>query len=209
MTRYQRVQEVRKRIEDGALLTDFFFDALLPKKARDLSERHWTPTEIAIRAARLLAEKPTDHILDVGSGAGKFCVLGGLSTPGKFTGVEIRKPFFEIAEGLAEEFDLEKRVRFLNQDLLTIDWKPFTGFYLFNPFYEHIAEPVRMEPAIDFGMQRFEQLVRGVQAHLREAPIGTKIAIFHGFGGGIPVGYRRLLKEAAGPDFLELWERRP
>ena len=205
MTRTQRVKEIRRRIEDGSLLADLFFDQLFSPKVKALSGRHWTSCEIAIRAARLLGEKESDRVLDIGSGAGKFCVIGALSSPAKFFGAEIRKPLYQASLKLREDFDLEKRVEFFEGDALALDWSPYNAFYLFNPFYEHIASTVRMEPALEFGMNKFEQYVRGVQAKLRAAPLGTKVAIFHGFGGGIPQGYRRVLREATGSDFLDLW----
>lgn len=208
MTRTQRIKEIRLRIEDGSLLTDTFFDQLYAPKIRALSSRHWTSCEIAIRAARLLGEKESDRVLDIGSGAGKFCVLGALSSPAQFFGVEIRKPLHDAALKLREEFDLEKRIEFLEGDATALDWSPYNAFFLFNPFYEHIASSIRMEPALEFGMKRFEQYVRGVQSKLRSAPIGTKVAIFHGFGGGIPQGYRRVLREAAASDYLDLWIKR-
>lgn len=205
MTRTQRIKEIRNRIDDGSLLTDSFFDQLLSPKVRELSGRHWTSCEIAIRAARLLGEKASDRVLDIGSGAGKFCVLGALSSPAQFFGVEIRKPLHQAAIKLREEFDLEKRIEFFEGNAVDLDWSSYNAFYMFNPFYEHIASSIRMEPALEFGMNKFEQYVRGVQAKLRRASIGTKVAIFHGFGGGIPQGYRRVLREAAGSDFLDLW----
>lgn len=208
MTRSERLKEIRRRIEDGSLLTDTFFDQLFSPKVRALSGRHWTSCEIAIRAARLLGETESDRVLDIGSGAGKFCVLGALCSPARFDGAEIRKPLHQAALKLREEFDLERRVDFFESDAISLDWSSYNAFYLFNPFYEHIASSIRMEPALEFGMNRFEQYVRGVQAKLRGAPIGTKVAIFHGFGGGIPQGYRRILREAAGSDFLDLWIKR-
>jgi SAM-dependent methyltransferase len=208
MTRTARIKEIRKRIDDGTLLTDAFFDRLFSPKIRALSGRHWTSCEIALRAAGLLVEKESDRILDIGSGAGKFCVLGALSTKAHFVGMEIRAPLIQAAIRLREEFDLEKRIDFIEGDATALDWSGFTGFYMFNPFYEHIASSVRMEPALEFGMTRFEQYVRGVQKRLREAKIGTKVAIFHGFGGGIPQGYRRVLREEAASDFLDLWVKK-
>jgi hypothetical protein len=54
-------------------------------------------------------------------------------------------------------------------------------------------------------MNKLEQSVRTVQNKLREMPSGTKVAILHGFGGGVPQGYRLIRSEDAGGDKLELW----
>jgi len=208
LTRFQRIKEVKRRVEDGQLLTDQFFDQLLSPKFRALSTRHWTPAEVALRAAALLVESASDHILDVGAGVGKVCVLGGLSTRAKFTGAELREPFLKQAEALAEMFDVERNVRFVAEDALTLDWNHFTGFYFYNPFYENISELSRMHPPLDFGMARFEHSVKTVQEKLRTVRPGTKVVIFHGFGGGVPFGFERTIKEPVGPDFLELWIKR-
>ena len=71
--------------------SDADFDALCGSEIRKLSRIHWTPCKVATLAAELLVKSPDDRILDVGSGAGKFCILGALHTPARFVGVEKRK----------------------------------------------------------------------------------------------------------------------
>lgn len=192
----------------GEPLLDTFFDQLFTKSVRDLSVRHWTPAEIAIRAAKLLTEgRGAGAILDVGSGSGKFCVLGALTTEAHFTGIEIRPPLVEAARALAHDFDLESRIEFLATDALEVDWSAYHGFYLYNPFYEHVAESTRQDGTLDFGMHRLEHYVRGVQKKLNDLPSKTRVVVYHGFGGGMALGYKRLRRELAGSDVLELWEK--
>ena len=43
---------------------------------------HWTPVHVARRAAQFLVTGPETRVLDVGSGPGKFCLVGALATQG-------------------------------------------------------------------------------------------------------------------------------
>ena len=71
-------------------LTDEEFDLIFPLEIRRKSATHFTPIKIAKAAAQFLATEPNIRILDVGSGAGKFCFVGALTTNAHFTGVEQR-----------------------------------------------------------------------------------------------------------------------
>ena len=47
--------------------------------------------------------------------------------------------------------------------------------------------------------------VRLVEQVLRDAPIGTRVVTYHGFGGRIPRGYHLVTDERIGTDSLRLW----
>ncbi|MBK9736331.1 MAG: hypothetical protein IPO92_15780 [Saprospiraceae bacterium] len=51
----------------------------------------FTPVDVSILAARYLATNEDSKILDIGSGAGKFCLIGSACSEGTFTGVEQTK----------------------------------------------------------------------------------------------------------------------
>jgi len=76
------------RLLSGAQVADLEFDAIYPQWVRRLSEQHWTPLDVCIRAAELLVTDERSTVLDVGSGAGKFCLIGAASTGATFVGVE-------------------------------------------------------------------------------------------------------------------------
>ena len=71
-------------------LEDSRFDLVYPREIRELSDRHWTPVEVARKAAVFLVREPGTRVLDIGCGPGKFCIVGALATDGRFTGVEQR-----------------------------------------------------------------------------------------------------------------------
>ena len=69
--------------------SDAAFDKLYPVAIRHLSEIHWTPINVARAAAEFLVNgNPNARIVDVGAGAGKFCMVGSYYTGGHFTGIE-------------------------------------------------------------------------------------------------------------------------
>src|SRR5258708_7840111 len=87
----------------GSLSSDGAFDAVYDDGIRALSEQHWTPVAVAERAARLLALAGARRILDVGAGAGKFCIVGALCTGAEFVGVERREGLVRVARRAASD----------------------------------------------------------------------------------------------------------
>src|SRR4051812_35610539 len=99
---------------------------------RELSETHWTPVEVAIRAAEFLADHNKTRILDVGSGCGKFCLVAALSCSGQYIGVEQRPHLVETARKASNELRAT-HVTFIQDNMAELDWSFFDGFYFFNP----------------------------------------------------------------------------
>ena len=190
---------------EGRSLSDAAFDRLYPEWARELSELHWTPVAVARRAVELLAEAPSARVLDVGSGVGKVCLIGALTTRATFVGVEQRKNLVEVSAEVAVRCGAT-RARFLHANMLDLDWSSYDAFYLYNPFYEHIygfeqaiPEPIELLP------ERFAQYVRATYMKLVAARAGTRVVVFNGYGGPMPLGYRLCHKEPAGGHHLEVW----
>src|SRR3954471_20676012 len=95
-------QRALSRHELGA---DDEFDTVYSERVRSHSERHWTPVEVATRAADLLVASAYTRVLDVGSGAGKFCIVGALATRhGRFYGVEQRADLVHAAREAARHY---------------------------------------------------------------------------------------------------------
>jgi cyclopropane fatty-acyl-phospholipid synthase-like methyltransferase len=199
------MRTVFKALEDGRYVPDQEFDRIFPEDIRSLSEIHWTPIEIARRAAGLLVVDATTRVLDVGSGCGKFCLVGSLTTSGQFHGVEQRPHLVQLARSLTEAYGM-KRVVFTESDVRTIDWSRFQSFYLYNPFIENIYDPIGgVDESIALSESRYFEVVRWVQAKIDSLPLGTRVATYHGFGGHMPSGYRLIVQEPCGGDFLRLW----
>ena len=188
-----------------SFLVDRDFDRLLPDDLRAHGEQHFTPVAVARRAARLLVDQPGACILDVGSAVGKFCIVGAEHTDGVFVGVEQRPRLARVATAIASALELPN-VTFHHADLVEIDWTPFDGFYLFNPFVEHLPQfPHPLDQAIDLDPARYLFYVRFVRERLAEAKMGTRVVTYHGFGAPPPEGYVLKADEACGTGRLELW----
>jgi hypothetical protein len=181
------------------------FDWLLPDDLQVHAEHHFTPVGVARRAARLLVDKPGACILDVGAAVGKFCIVGAEHTDGVFVGVEQRPRLARVATAIASALGLPN-VTFHHADLVEIDWTPFDGIYLFNPFAEHLPQfrdPI--DRSIDLCPALYRFYVHFVLERLAEAKTGTRVVTYHGFGAPPPKGYVLKADEACGTGRLALW----
>ena len=61
-------------IRSGTCPSDRLFDRFLPYDLRRVSRQHWTPLVVALRVAEWLDLIGVRQVVDLGSGAGKFCV---------------------------------------------------------------------------------------------------------------------------------------
>jgi SAM-dependent methyltransferase len=188
---------------------DVAFDGVYPDWVRRHSRRHWTPTEVAQRAAELLVTDDSTRVLDVGSGAGKFCIIGALTTRGVFSGIEQRPALVEVARAAANHYGA-RRTNFIHGDITSIDWREFNAFYLFNPFSEDGGSAFEaIDQTIAFSPAQRERYIRFTRVRLEGAPAGTRVATYHGYGGPMPTGFRRIRCEPKGSDFVELWVKEP
>jgi SAM-dependent methyltransferase len=159
--------------------TDRAFDDLVPDELRHLSELHWTPIELAIRATTLLAPRAGTRVLDVGSGIGKMCLVGALSSAATWVGVERFAPLVRASERLARALGIGSRTKFLHGDAFDLDWNGFDALYLYNPF--ELALFTGNESDDDYHVQvaRTEERLRGLR-------FGTRVVTLNGFGGVMP-----------------------
>jgi hypothetical protein len=200
----ERFKEIVEDLRGGRKMTDFRFDQVYPREIRNLSGIHWTPVEVAVRAAELLAESNNTRVLDVGSGCGKFCTVAALSCPGQFIGVEQRPHLIEVAQKVIEDLNV-KNASFIQSNMATLDWSSFDGFYLYNPFYEHKVKSIRIDTTLSYSQDKFVHYVEIVKSKLRQLSLGSRVVTYHGFGGDLPPGYQCVKKEPAGSSYLELW----
>ena len=110
-------------------LDDAIFNDIYPKKIRELAKRHWTPIEVAKLTADYLAFKAGAKVLDIGSGVGKFCMIGATCTKGIFTGVEQRKGLVTLANKIKVQYGI-KNVEFIQANIMEIDFECYQSFYL-------------------------------------------------------------------------------
>jgi SAM-dependent methyltransferase len=196
---------VAAALKSGQLVADRTFDRVYPTELRFVSYQHWTPVDVAVRAAHLLVEAGATRILDVGAGPGKFCITGALTTTATFTGVEQRQQLVEVARAVAFRIGAD-RARFLHADVLRFPFHRFDGFYLYNPFYECLDPAlVRIDDSVPLSPFLYKESVRTTTRKLARLPIGVPVVTYHGLGGDLPAGYSRVHEEIAGDGRLVLW----
>jgi SAM-dependent methyltransferase len=166
------------------------FDALLPVELRRHSERYWSPVAVSILAARWLAPNSA-RVIDIGSGAGKFCVIAALVTGAKVVGIEHRPHLVASARELASRFGVADRVEFVHGDLTDLEVRSSDALYLFNPFEENILERDEwLDTSIELSTSKFHEDLDHLQATLVRLGRGATVATYDGFGSGALEGFR-------------------
>jgi predicted RNA methylase len=198
-------QKLAPTIDVAPLPSDEDFDLVYPDRIRKLSALHWTPVSVAARAATILVQAGATRILDVGSGVGKFCLVGAMVTSARFVGVERRQHLIDIAGTAATKLGIS-RVTFVHASVDQFHFDGFDGVYLYNPFFEQIS---RYLPQVDVSVEQSVKLYRFftdvVSTELSAMARGTAVVTYQGFGGLMPRSYRFVGDEPAGDDLLDLW----
>lgn len=185
-------------------MQDLTFDQVFPAVHRPRSYVHWTPVEVARRAAVLLAPTPDRTVLDVGAGVGKLCLVGASVTGATWYGIERDAEMVRVATAAAARLHLSARTHFLRGDVRSVDWARFDSFYLFNPF----AELLQSGPGDALTRrERYIATIEFVQDQLARAAVGTRVVTYHGFGGDLPPDFDLVHREPARDDALCLWIR--
>jgi SAM-dependent methyltransferase len=174
---------------DQWFTTDTQLHALYPEPIQLLACRHWTPLHITQMVVEFLATHPGVKVLDIGSGAGKFCLAGAYYKPyASFFGVEQRKHLVVHAETAREELGLQN-VHFIHSNITQLDFKQYDHFYFFNSFYENLMTTDRIDDAVTHSPHLFSYYHRELYKKLEQMPEGTRIATFHCLENKMPAGY--------------------
>jgi SAM-dependent methyltransferase len=188
---------------------DAAFDRFLPAELREVSAYYWTPLRVARQAAAWLRDIQVRDVVDVGSGAGKFCVAASLLTRCRFVGLEKRASLAEAARELAETFDVGDRVTFVTGDLASSPVPEADAYYLFNPFGEYAFHSRRFaDPDVSFTVERQAKDVDAARALLSAARPGTFVITLNGIGGPLPESYEQIDVARRLPGTLRLWKKR-
>lgn len=199
------LQWVFRRLRSGATADDAYFDRIYPDWVQDRSRIHWTPLPVVRRAVGLLSsDRPDLRILDVGSGAGKFCLAGAMLSEARFFGIEQRPHFVRLCHQLVHHYRIP-RVSFLYGNMEDLDWSRFDAAYLYNPFQEFKTPYQRIDSSIEVARPFFERYVQAVETKLAQVPPGFGVVTYHGFGGRMPAGFRLVLGEFCFRGPLEYW----
>jgi hypothetical protein len=164
---------------------------------------HWTPVEVAARAAALLASEPGAVLLDVGAGVGKFCIVAAATVDAEVRGVEHRRHFVDVGRSAAETIGVDIRLR--HGTLADENPRNVDGIYLFNPFAENLCSPQdRLDDTVELSETRFWRDIGETEIFLRAVRPGTRLVTYCGWGGPLPDDYALALRERRS-GALELW----
>ena len=200
---------VADRLRAGESVPDAAFDQFMPARLRALALQHWTPLSVSRRIAEWLVELQIRTVVDVGSGAGKFCVAAALAAPHcRFTGVEQRPWLVEAAGELATLFGVEQQVGFVTGRVGELEVPQADAYYLYNPFGENLFDDdSRISDDVELGGVRYQRDVAATARLLASRPSGTYVIKYNGYGGKMPRGYEVVRRDTEFPDLLRLWRR--
>ncbi len=170
--------------------SDQYFDQLYPPTISALASRHWTPLTIAKEAAQFLAVGTNTKILDIGSGVGKFCIIGANFHPNAFfTGIEQRASLTEIAQQVSKQLSI-KNTQFLTGNFTEINLAQYQHFYFYNSFYENLIDNDSIDQTIKQSPDLFNWYNQKLYKQLKKLPAGTRIATFHSSENEMPSTYQ-------------------
>lgn len=193
-----------RSLKEGMPVSDTEFDYIFSKDLRRMSPINWTPVKVAIAAAKMLAKDESCKVLDVGSGAGKFCLIGAATCPGQFFGIEQRLNLLMESQKIQLFYGIEN-LTLMRGNAMEIDWTPYNAFYFFNPFLENITGFNTIGDDFPVEYENYRHYIAITRRKLASLPAGTRVVTYHGFGGDVPSGYNLETKQKIGTSFLKCW----
>ena len=202
-------QRLAAMMRTGSCPNDQSFDRFLPEPLRLVSPEYWTPLTVVKRAADWLEAVGIRTVVDIGSGAGKFCAAGALFGRCRFIGLEQYSSLVRSAVALVDLFDLSDRVSFVAGDLRAVTAPVGDAYYFFNPFGEYwLGADYPTEADADVMGTRWADDIAAAEDLLRSVPAGTWILTYNGFGGRMPAGYELVRVDWKLAGVLRLWRKR-
>jgi len=175
---------------DKWFISDNKFHRLYPLYIQKLASQYWTPLKVAKYAAKFLVPGDGAKVLDIGSGAGKFCLAAAHFTPnGLFYGIEQRKNLLDSA--IKAEYNLDlSNVFFMHGNFTQVDFTKFNHFYFYNSFYENVEGTAKIDNKIEHSLSLYNYYNSYLFTQLEKMPVGTRIATYHSREEIMPDGYR-------------------
>lgn len=173
-------------------IPDEDFDVIYPFEIRELSERHWTSVYVAKVASDFLCNQRSVKVLDIGSGAGKFCfVAAALHPSSEFHGIDIRENLITLSNQLKEEHKVTN-ASFSQQDILKMDLSGYDGIYFFNSFQEKIDPSSAIDHTSEVSVQQYIEYTKHIFNELNKLPRGTKLVTYFSERFCVPNSFRLL-----------------
>ena len=201
-------RRVAEALRAGIIPKEATFDRFLPEELRVVSGQHWTPLVVAKRVAEWFDELHVRTVVDIGSGAGKFCVAAALCSTARYLGIEQRPRLVAAARDLASAFHVDDRVEFAVGALGEIAVPVADAYYLYNPFGENLFGAIaQLDNDIELSDARYDSGVAAVEELLDSAALGTCVVTFNGFGGRFPPRFHQVRVDREMPSMLRLLQK--
>lgn len=182
--------EVALALRSGCDVPDSYFDQCLPEELRRASTGQWTPLDVARRVSEWIGQLGIRTVVDIGAGAGKFCVTSALLSNARFLGIEHRARLVTASRKLAEAFGVSERVAF---EWGVVGRRPIPqadAYYLYNPFGENLAPSAhQFDQEVQLSAERYEQDVEWIRQFLHGVPVGTYVITYNGYGALLPSSF--------------------
>jgi len=180
----------REESVDLVFNNDDAFNKLYPLNIQVKAAKHWTRLEVAKTAADFLAPEKDTHVLDIGSGVGKFCIAAAHHKPKAiFYGVEQRKNLVEYSIESCSRVGLYN-ASFIHANFTQLDLRQFDSFYFYNSFYENISLGQKIDDEVEYSEALYNYYCNYLNKELEKMPAGTRVATFHSLEHEMPASYR-------------------
>lgn len=200
--------QIAEALRGGFCPTDYAFDRFLPYELRVVSRQYWTPLLVARRVADWLDDLGVRTVVDIGSGAGKFCIAAALAGDCYFTGLEQRSGLVAVARTMAGLYGVDDRVHFIEGSLGEITAPVADAYYLYNPFGENLyGELDHLDETVELSAPRYARDVALTEDLLERAPLDTCVLTYNGFGGSMPHDYEQIRVDRHLPSVLRMWRK--
>jgi predicted RNA methylase len=207
-TKYRLHEDIKAALRAGDRITDDDFDQILPENYERIADVQWSSVRVARTIARMLCETPDAHLIDLGCGVGKLCLLLALQTNLKLSGIERRATLIHTARRLADENVGDGRITYIQGDILDLDWDPYDVLYLYNPFMEHKCSRSSenlIDANISLSQDAYANDVERCLEKLCDLKEGQRVITYHGFGGTMPETLQMIDSERVGNGTVRLW----
>jgi len=195
---------VFKLLRSDVDVDDGTFNGLYSPKIRELAARHWTPVDVAKMASQYLVESSNDKVLDIGAGAGKFCLVGAACTNGRFYGVEQRESLVRISNSLAKKHGIQN-VEFIHANIDQVSFEDYDAFYFYNSFYENLDQSCPIDNSILPNRDLYYTYTKYLRDQLQKMPIGTRVVTYWSGWDEIPLSFN--MEYTACNGLLNFWRK--
>lgn len=191
-----------KQLKYNKNILDTEFNTIYPSPLDDLAGLHFSPITVIQDAIEFLVQQEGTRVLDIGSGAGKFCMVGASCSAGVFTGVEQHEHLHLISKKMSKFYQI-KDVHFIHQNINTINFSDYDAFYFFNSFYENLDTSDSLISNMEINRDLYHEYSAYVYNQLQNMPIGTRLVSYFSYNLEIPNNY--LLQSSSHAGKLKMW----